>query len=354
MIKELLVKDRKKWNEIIEGFETKDVYFTYDYFIPFKINGDGEPNLFYFECDHGKIAYPFMLRDIADCINLAGIIEKNRYFDISSAYGYGGPIFQTYDSEADIVNLHKAFQRAFTNYCEQANIISQFDRFHPLIKNHNVLKGYSELIPIRNTVHMDISDENNIWENIDSKCRNMIRKAIKNDIKIVIENDFTTLDAFKYIYNTTMNCNNALDYYYFNDTFFEDTAESLRDHVVVVNAYYKDRIIASSLIMKHSKYLHYHFSGALRDYRNLQANNLLLYEVAKWGNKNNYKYFHLGGGYESSSDSLFKFKKSFSKIDANDFYIGKRIHNLELYNQLTNIVNEFRPGRSSFFPEYRK
>ena len=137
-------------------------------------------------------------------------------------------------------------------------------------------------------------------------------------------------------------------------TFFNDTINSSDKNVFIANAYYGNKIIASSLIMRHSKYLHYHFSGALREYRKLQANNLLLYEVAKWGNENGYEKFHLGGGYESESDSLYKFKKSFSKLEDNDFYIGKKIHNIELYNNLTAIVNETKTDKSSFFPEYRK
>ena len=85
----------------------------------------------------------------------------------------------------------------------------------------------------------------------------------------------------------------------------------------------------------------------------MQANNLLLYEVAKWGNENGYEIFHLGGGYESDSDSLYKFKKSFSKLEDNDFYIGKKIHNVRIYNYLTEIVNEAKLNKSTFFPEYR-
>ena len=182
----------------------------------------------------------------------------------------------------------------------------------------------------------------------------MIRKAKKNKVIIVLEDDIKTINDFKKIYISTMDRNDATKYYYFNDNFFNDTINSLDKNLFIANAYYGNKIIASSLIMRHSKYLHYHCSGALREYRKLQANNLLLYEVAKWGNENGYEKFHLGGGYESESDSLYKFKKSFSKLEDNDFYIGKKIHNIELYNNLTAIVNETKTDKSSFFPEYRK
>ena len=105
--------------------------------------------------------------------------------------------------------------------------------------------------------------------------------------------------------------------------------------------------------MRYGKYLHYHLSGALKDFRELQANSLLLYEVAKWGSENGYKKFHLGGGYTSEDDSLYKFKKSFSKREDNDFFIGKKIYNKEQYDYLMNVLGE-NCEDSSFFPAYRK
>jgi len=354
MFREQIIKDKTTWNEIINEFKLKDVYFIYNYFVPFQKNGDGEPILYYFECEYGKVAYPFMLRDIAKSENFKGKLEENKYFDISSAYGYGGPLVEVYKGNENIYKLEELFFKNFTNYCNKKNIISQFDRFHPLIKNYRFFKEYSDVMPIRKTVYMNLIDKEKIWINIESKCRNMIRKAKKNKVYIVLEDDINTIGDFKYIYNSTMDRNNASEYYYFNDNFFNDTIDNLGKNVFIVNAYYEEKIIASSLIMRYNKFLHYHFSGALKEYRKLQANNLLLYEVAKWGNENGYEIFHLGGGYESENDSLYKFKKSFSKLEDNDFYIGKKIHNIELYNYLTAIVNKIKPNKSTFFPEYRK
>ena len=183
----------------------------------------------------------------------------------------------------------------------------------------------------------------------------MIRKAEKNNVKIVINDNTDTVNDFIHIYNLTMNKNDASDYYYFNDDFFPTTLRELGKKVMMVNAYHEEEIIASSLIMKHNKYIHYHFSGANPEYRKLQANNLLLYEVAKWGNKNGYEQFHLGGGYESNHDSLYKFKKSFSKLEDLNFHIGKKIHNTGDYNYLKDLWNELKGYNetNNFFPEYR-
>ena len=195
---------------------------------------------------------------------------------------------------------------------------------------------------------MDLRDKEKLVANMESKCRNVVRKAQKNGVCIVLEDDLKTLEDFKSIYNGTMDRNEASEYYYFNDNFFDDTVEHCNENLFIANAYYENKIIASSLILRFDKYLHYHFSGALTEYRKLQGNNLLLYEVAVWGNENGYEKFHLGGGYESEKDSLYKFKKSFSKLEDSDFYIGKKIHNLEQYNYLNSILGKNCSEKSSF------
>ncbi|HOO29186.1 MAG TPA: peptidoglycan bridge formation glycyltransferase FemA/FemB family protein, partial [Lachnospiraceae bacterium] len=226
-----------------------------------------------------------MLRDIADFKNLKGKIEKGKYFDISSAYGYGGPLYET----DNLSELKHEFFEIFTKYCADNNIITQFDRFHPLLDNHHFFEGYSELYKIRKTVHIDLKDEDTIWSGMDPKCRNMIRKAEKNLVEIVLDDEKETLSEFTRLYQGTMQRNGTSDYYFFSDKFFSDTISNLGENIMIANARFDNRIIASALFMKSENYLHYHFSGSDPEYRNLQANSLLLYKAALYGLENGIK-----------------------------------------------------------------
>jgi hypothetical protein len=350
MINEEIIEDKDEWNSIIEQFQDNDIYFLKDYFIPFQKNGDGKPALYFFKSSYGKVAYPFMINDIADNKNFKNVITRNKYFDIRSAYAYGGPLYEVKDKNLD--NLKERFFEYFNRFCDKKNIVSQFDRFHPLINNHNFFNGFCNISQIRKTVYMDIINEDRILENITSKCRNMIRKAKENGITITLDEKGDTIKNFKNIYNSTMVRNNASDYYYFNDYFFDDSINYLKGRVLIANANYRNKIIASSLILRFDKYLHYHFSGILKKYMNLAANNLLIYEVAKWGSENGYEIFHLGGGYESEKDTLYRFKKSFSKLEDKNFYIGKKIYKHNEYKYLTSFINYNK--QSNFFPAYRR
>ena len=96
--------------------------------------------------------------------------------------------------------------------------------------------------------------------------------------------------------------------------------------------------------------MNYHLSGSVKEYSSLAPTNLLLYEAALWGSAHSCKTLYLGGGVGSGEDSLLRFKKAFYKKELNHFYIGKKIYDVDKYNELVSLREH---TNSSFFPEYR-
>ena len=137
------IVDKHKWNKIINSFSEKDIYFDSGYFSPFEMWGDGVPHLIFFECEYGKVAYPFFLRDVSELPSLS-FVDKDKYFDITSAYGYGGPLYKVNEGLNE-ENLKKAFFDQMTRFCNEKNIITQFDRFHPLLNNWKFFQGFSKI-----------------------------------------------------------------------------------------------------------------------------------------------------------------------------------------------------------------
>lgn len=351
------IKQQKEWETIVDSFPEKDIYFTYDYMQPFQNNGDGEPILFYLESHLGKVMYPFLYRDIAESPNLKEKIPEKTYFDISTVYGYGGPIVEmhpAYDSVDAYNALTEEFHYYFSHYCDQKGIVSQFDRFHPFLNTHEFFTNYCEVTLNKKTVSMDLQNVDDMTQNLTSGCRNKIRQAEKKGVTIVVDDDIQTLEVFIEMYTRTMKHNQATNYYFFNEHFFEDVKQVSREHMMIANAYYEGEIIASALILYFDGYLHHHFSGSMSEYRQLKPNNLLFYEIAKWGSQQGYELFHLGGGHAAENDSLFRFKKSFSKSEPKDFYIGKRIHNQEKYTYLSELTISNTADSTDYFPAYRR
>lgn len=352
MYKIFTLDNKNEWLELIKKFRDYDIYYYPSYLNAFYKNGDGEPFLFYYESQYGKVINVFLKRDISKDKKLNSLIEKNKYFDISTVYGYGGPIVEAIENEEELCN---EYCNVFSSYCKENNIITEFLRFHPINKNHRMLENNYDIINVRKTIYMDISiNEQYIWENITSKNRNMIRKAIKSGVKIICSKSNEIVDKFIELYNLTMNKDNAESYYYFSKEFFYETLNN--ENSTIFAAVLDEKIIACSIILFCNKFIHYHFSGSDPKYMYLAPNNLLLYEAAKWGNENGFSLFHLGGGYKGMDDSLFKFKKSFSKLEPLDFYIGKKIFNANSYEYLCDLRKECDKEYNKdtiFFPAYR-
>lgn len=342
MIKIINLQD-SRWNEIINSFSNKDIYFTTEFFRASTLIDEGEPILFYFENEAGKVAYTFLKRKIMTNIS------NQVMFDIVTPYGYGGPLYEIVD---DFSYFSISFDKAFQQYCENENIISEFIRFHPVVKGQELLRNTLKPEHIRHTICLDLeTDKEEFIGIIPSKTRNMIRKAMKHDIVISELNYKDDLEEFLAIYNETMSRNAATTYYYFSKEYFEQLFHLLGDSLKMFGAFFEGKLISITLIMCYGDFIHYHLSGARQEYMYTGVNNLLLFEIAKWGHENGYKYFHLGGGYKGDGDSLFKFKKSFTKDGVYPFFIGKVIHNSTVYHQLVDEKGIMID--TGFFPLYR-
>ena len=333
----------EQWDTVVRSFKEYDVYWLSSYLKAFKIHGDGEPLLFYYEGNNIRGINAVMKRDIAKDIKFAGKIPVGQYFDFATPYGYGGWII-----EGD--NTETLFD-VYLKWLKANEIISEFVRFHPMIKNHGKNNVFYEIIQLGEVVHMDLDTPELIWENITSKNRNMIRKAIKNGVVIYNGRFPEIFERFRTIYNGTMDKDNAEEYYYFGSDFYKSVLEDLPQNAQVFWAEKDGLTIAASIMLATNGRMNYHLSGSVREYSSLAPTNLLLYEAALWGCANGYKTLYLGGGVGSGEDSLFKFKRAFYKCDLNHFYIGKRIYDQEKYDDLLGLREVIdNPG---YFPKYR-
>lgn len=348
------LNNQNEWLEIVNSFKETDVYYHPGYLKAFNENGDGEPVLFYLESEDGRVANIFMKRDIYNDERLKGDINPNTYFDISTVYGYGGPIFDAVNFD----RLRECYVKEFTEFCIGMNIVSEFIRFHPILNNRLFLENIYDLANIRSTVFMDLSHgEQYIWDDLDCKCRNNIRKAQNADINVIYGKDKNLIDEFKNLYYQTMDRDNALNYYYFNENFFHTTIKELKDNSLVFAAFHENKVIAASVVIFSKEIANCHLLASNMNYQNLRPVNLLLFEVARWGCRANKKILHLGGGVSGDEDNLFRFKKTFTKTNRLSFYIGRKIYNEDIYYRLVQkrVDNDRNfDVNTDYFPKYRR
>lgn len=345
MINEIFLNEEEKWDSIIKSFGEYDVYYLSGYVKAFQINGDGEPLLLFFEDKDIRAVNVVIKRDVASFEKLSEMVEKNRYYDIVTPYGYGGFIVEGKDTSR--------LEEEYVKYCQDHNIVCEFVRFHPLLKNYQSLDHFYHQCCLGKTIAINTETAEIIWKNFTSKNRNMVRKAQKSGLKVYWTRDESIIDVFMEIYNATMDKDEADDYYYFDRKFYESILNDLKYNALWFYTKKEDEIAAISIFLFANGRMHYHLSASRKKYQSLAPTNLLLYEASLWASQNGYKFLHLGGGFHSREDGLYAFKKSFNRNSENFFYTGKKIFCREIYDSLVNCREFSENFESGYFPLYR-
>ncbi len=332
---------RKGYSEAMRAVD----FYYHEAYASLYLEKDEEVIKFTIDNEYGKLLHLFIKRPIPEKYGC------DDCYDITTPYGYGGPII--IESE-DKDRLVEEFSREFEAYCSQNSIVSEFVRFHPLYENHSDFKDFYDVVKNRDTIYVDLSSEDAIWNNMKHQSRTRIRHALDSNIEVAQDNTEKGMDKFIELYYMTMDKNNADECYYFDKDYFYNLM-TINSSVKIFNAVYENEIIASTVILLGDEYMHCHLAATNPEFYELSPNNLLLYEVSKWGCANGYSKLHLGGGRCASDDYLFRFKKSMNKNGVTEFYIGTKIYDNDRYEQLVEArENEVDFNADvDYFPRYR-
>ena len=307
----------------------RDIYYNLDY-INLYARHEDIVNCYIFNRGNKVYLYPFIVRPVP---------EITGYFDITTAYGYGGPI----SNSDDPAFLEEAYAR-FIEETSKRNIVAEVIKFHPLLNNHLLLEEFYKgvITKICSTVYVDVNlDEQYRWEKDYTPAnRNKIKKAKRYHVKIRLGNDDELWEEFKNLYENTMKANKARDFYFFPTNYFNSIKINLPNNYILISCTLKGNIITVMLVLLGTDYAHVHLIGSNNDFIRLGINNLLHHELIKWCKENGYSKLHIGGGRENNDDdSLLRFKKNFSD-KMTSFYIGEHILNKKIYDELCQRSNK--------------
>lgn len=326
------IEEKNRWNTIVNSFQKVDIYYQYEYVKSLLASETAQGLLFYFHGTGASMCFPMLVKDISEDSHFKRFLPQGLYFDMETPYGYGGPLFDSLDDEDVVI-----FRKELYDWCNKNKIVSQFVRFNPVSDNVKQSgKLYDEVAYQHHTIFMDTTDKSFIMSNMDTKNRNMVRKALKNGVEILIDDSLESIDEFKTVYHSTMDYHNADEMYYFPDEYYNYLKKEFLDHILLFRAVWKGKTISSALFFYDNKSMHYHLSGTLQEFRSLASANLLLYEAACWAAEHGIPVLHLGGGL-TEDDSLFGFKKQFNRTGYLDFWIGKTIFMPQAYQELLDI-----------------
>jgi len=319
----------------------QDVYYTPEYYSLYEHYGDGKAECFVFEKGDDVALYPYLINSV----NELGYDLDKEYFDIQGAYGYNGVVSSSYSAE-----FIGSFYESFNSFARSRNIIAEYTRFHPLLKNTEFSADHFQVIPDRKTVYLDLSAG---YEEIFKKFQTTTRKQIKRcesrfGIETeIIEDGTADVEVFYSIYKEAMDRVNSIDYLYFTREYFDELIKNVKS--VVLFAKLDGKPIASIIALYDDCYLHGHLGGALTEYLNTSSYSLLYSEMIKYGISKGCRFFNPGGGTTNSpEDKLLQFKLNFSHSMA-DFCIGKKVHNQTIYDSVVQQWTEKKTEKIEMF-----
>ncbi|HEM5503951.1 peptidoglycan bridge formation glycyltransferase FemA/FemB family protein [Streptococcus suis] len=323
-----------------------DIYFEERYARLYEVIENGDTVVWNLESEYGKIRYIFLKRRI-------DIELDESFFDITTPYGYGGPIII---EVSDRNKLLEEFNAQFSQYCLENNIVSEFVRFHPIVGNALDFVEYYSPIYMRKTIatQIDLNSEHSPFLlEFNQSSRKLARKAEKNGLTARITESPNNLETFLSIYHETMDRTGANDFYFFDYHYFQSCIESFKERLLLIEIIYEEKVVSSCIYFIGDKVLHEHLMGTLSEYLSYNPVYLMKKVAVEWAKDNKIELVHYGGGLTNTEDDkLFQFKRKFTKETLFDFYIGKKIYNSKVYEILCSKKKVSLSD--TFFPAYRK
>jgi lipid II:glycine glycyltransferase (peptidoglycan interpeptide bridge formation enzyme) len=341
MIKEVLPGE--KWNKLILESGNWDFYFLSGYQ---SLNIDeGNAVLLCYEGFGDIVLFPVIKRSIPD----------SDLFDLTSVYGYSGPIYVKKNIDSDRSKVLELFKESFRQYCKTHSIVTCFSRLHPLINQDDVLNGMGEIINLSETISINLLNELSVQRKQFRKgVKSDLSRLRKRDVEVFEDVEFQYIDDFIEIYNENMKRVNAKADYFFPKEYYLNLFGSKDINAKLFFIRENGLLIAGSIFVFTKDIVQYHLSGTRSNFLQNSPVRLLIDHVRILGTEHGFSHLHLGGGVGGQEDSLFNFKAGFSKV-RNQFKVWKFIVDGKKYEQLVfKRNNDGESASDGFFPAYRR
>ena len=264
------------------------------------------------------------------CVLLAVIIKNFKWgFQNYTARAIiqGGPLIvennQHYFSE--IFNHYESFINDRAVYTQYRNMISMSNHKQLLLDYDYIFEDHLNII-----INLNKSKEV-LWEEMNGKRRNTIKKAMKSNIRVKIKND---KNSIKESYRILKSLYKRLKVPLIDKSFFLELFKHNNEHYKAINfcAIYSNEIIGCMIVIAYNGRLYDLYAGSQIEYYNKNPNDLIPWEVFLWGKKNNYQIFDFGGaGNPNEKYGVRDYKIKFGGNIVN-FGRSQKVHKPITYN----------------------
>lgn len=320
----------REWRNQLAAFARVDVCHMPEYHEAYSLRyGGAEALMWVYRNNNEILCYPFLLTPVI----LKGDDGKalvSEFNDISGIYGYSGPLTNS-DDKAFLAGAWQAFDQ----WALEHRVVSEFIRFSTYVDNKSWAHPDTSVEYNRPVAIAWLpGDADTFMAQLNSKTRNMIRKALKSDLVVREVRVGEALAEFRALYQQTMGRNQATDFFMYDDAYYDRLLGLPAGELVLFAVYQQNEMVAAAMGLVHEKMAFYHLGASTLEASRLGAGNLALFSMASALIDRGVECFSVGGGRTTADDDpLFRFKKS-NATSVDEFYIGKRVINQEAYDSI--------------------
>lgn len=224
-------------------------------------------------------------------------------------YGSNGGILANCDKAKDL--LFDKYQEIINSgdYASATLIENPLDKKYPYHRINATELDYR--IGQWTNIIGDYAELEDLMFRFDSKTRNIIRKAVKSQVEVTIEND-----KFDFLKETHFANMEAIGGLAKSNSFF-DNVQRLFEAGIDYNIYVArigDELIAATLIFYFGKVVEYYTPVIVKEYRSYQPLSYIIAKAMFDANKLGYHWWNWGGTWKSQS-GVYEFKSKWGTVD---------------------------------------
>ena len=190
---------------------------------------------------------------------------------------------------------------------------------------------------------LDLQKSEELWKGLNKKTRNMVRKAMKNGVNIIEGDTSSVAEYYEMIKETftRVGVTNILPM-----MFYKAILENLKpkNMVKMLLAEHDNKPIAGAIFLCYKDTVYYWHGASYREYSNVAPNNLIQWEIIKWGNENGYKHYDLVRIEPDRLPGIAAFKMGWGGDTVEFYYAVKRTRMYELLRKFKSFIREVKKG----------
>ncbi|WP_432709905.1 GNAT family N-acetyltransferase [Pedobacter sp.] len=341
-LKYLITIDQEvEWKNFVKRTINYDFYHSWTYH---SLDRSGIPLLFVYEEKDNFIGIPLIKREIID----------SEYYDMTSVYGYSGPISNRDFSSLppDFVNN---FRSNFLDFLKDEKIVTVFSRLNPFFFQTDIMKGFGGVVDNGKVVVIDLSVSLEAQRKgyHQGRVLRKVRQLRRNGFYVKEARSAKDVEIFSLIYNLNMLRKDASAIYHFDYKYFKSLLDTEEYDARLFFVYdIDDYPICGAIVVITNGIMQAHLIGTRAEYLSYSPAKLLTDEIANIGRTLGAKFYNLGGGLGFKEDSLYNWKASFTDLTF-EYKSWRFIVNDEVYKSLL-IKKEIKlDTKVDFFPLYR-